>query len=85
MTAPVTPSSTFAAACDEADLARLASLSPLDYARVRKEAADSFNISVHWLDKAIEHYRKKKLAEQAPPGRQASPALLLSALGSRTG
>jgi putative DNA primase/helicase len=44
--------------CDESDLARLASLSTLDYARVRKQEADAFNIPVHWLDKAGEDFRK---------------------------
>jgi putative DNA primase/helicase len=59
--------SDFQRCCDEADLAHLASLSPLDYARVRKQEADSFNIPVHWLDKAVEEEHRKKSAAQAPP------------------
>jgi hypothetical protein len=62
--------------CEQADLERLAALDTFEYAQVRKKSAAALNMTVGWLDRAVKEFRERSASEQAPPGRQASPALL---------
>src|SRR5262249_23468612 len=52
----------FAGLDDEAELARLAKLSPVEYARQRKAAAERLNVRVSFLDDEIKARRKNQSA-----------------------
>jgi putative DNA primase/helicase len=58
--------------CDEADLNRLAALTPLEYGRVRKQEARALAISLQWLDKAVADQRKKNAVEAQTPQTPAA-------------